>query len=77
MKEILLYILLGIAVAVGGMFISELSGMFFNGMEYGDACVLGICMYLCVVVVTCTGIIIKKINEHAHSDEKHDKQSDI
>ena len=51
--------------------------MFFNGMEYGDACVLGICMYLCVVIVTCTGIIIKKFNEHAHSEEKHDKQSDL
>ena len=37
------------------LFFSDICGDFFNGMDYGSACVLGIGMYLCVVVVTCTG----------------------
>lgn len=69
MKEIWKYICIGIAVAVGGMFFSDILGDFFNGMDYGSAAVLGICMYLCVVVVTCTGIIVSKIDGKSHSDE--------
>ena len=57
------------------MFFSDICGDFFNGMDYGSACVLGMGMYLCVVVVTCTGIIVSKIiskpNEET-SDEKDD-----
>ncbi len=53
----------GIAVALGGMIFSDLLGNFFNGMDYGSASVLGICMYLCIVVVTCTGVIVSKIDE--------------
>lgn len=68
MKEIWKYICIGIAVAAGGMFISDILGDFFNGMDYGSAAVLGICMYLCVVVVTCTGIIVSKIDGKSHSD---------
>ena len=73
MKKTGLYILAGIVVAVGGMFASDLSGNLFNGMDYGSASVLGMCMYLCVVVVTCTGIIISKIDGKSHSDEKENK----
>lgn len=69
MKEIWKYICIGIAVAVGGMFFSDILGDFFNGMDYGSAAVLGICMYLCVVVVTCTGIIVSKIDRRSPSDE--------
>lgn len=67
MKKVWQYILAGIAVAVGGVFISDIAGNFFSGMDYGSACVLGICMYLCVVIVTCTGIIVTKFNESGHS----------
>lgn len=73
MKKIGVSILAGVAVAVGGMFTSDLSANLFNGMDYGSASVLGICMYLCVVVVTCTGIIISKIEGKSHSDEKENK----
>lgn len=68
MKGIWKYICVGIAVAVGGMFISDISGDFFNGMDYGSAAVLGMCMYLCVVVVTCTGIVVSKIDGNSHAD---------
>lgn len=70
MKHVWQYILLGIAVAIGGMFVSDIAGDFFNGMGgYGFGCILGICMYLCIVIVTCTGIIITKLNKDKHSQE--------
>ena len=71
MKKIWQFILVGIAIAIGGMFFSDLAGDFFNGMDYGSASVLGICMYLCVVVVTCTGVIVSKLDKN--SEESHDK----
>lgn len=71
MKNIWQYVLLGVVVAVGGMFVSDLAGSFFNGMGgYGFGCILGICMYLCVVIVTCTGIIITKFNKDTHSKKE-------
>lgn len=73
MKDIWKYVILGIAVAIGGMFFSELIGFIFNGMDYGSATVLGMGMYLCVVVVTCTGIIISKIEKNSHDGDSDDK----
>ena len=71
MKNIWRYVLLGIAVAIGGMFVSDIAGNFFNGMGgYGFGCILGICMYLCVVIVTCTGIIITKLNKDTHPEKE-------
>ncbi len=57
------YVIIGIVTALGGMLFSDIAGDFFNGMDYGSACVLGICMYLCVVIVTCTGIIVTKLDK--------------
>ena len=74
MKKIWQFILVGIAVAVGGLLVSDLTGDFFNGMDYGSASVLGIGMYLCVVVVTCTGVIISKLDKN--SEDFHDEQGD-
>lgn len=75
MKKIGAYFAIGCVVAIIGMFFSDICGSIFNGMDYGSACVLGMGMFLCVVVVTCTGIIVSKIgaktNEDA-SDEKED-----
>ena len=71
MKKIWQFVLAGIIVAAGGMFVSDLFGNLFNGMDYGSASVLGICMYLCVVVVTCTGIIVSKLDKNTHFKESH------
>ena len=71
MKKIWQFVLAGIVIAIGGMFFSDLVGDFFNGMDYGSASVLGICMYLCVVVVTCTGVIVSKLDKN--SEESQDK----
>ena len=74
MKKILQFVLAGIAVASGGMFVSDLVGHFFNGMDYGSASVLGICLYLCVVVVTCTGIIVSKLDKRADSSDSQEEE---
>lgn len=73
MKKIWQFVLAGIVVAIGGMFVSDLTGNFFNGMDYGSAAVLGICMYLCVVAVTCTGIIVSKLDKNSESTQPHDE----
>lgn len=65
MKNIWKFFALGIAAAAIGMLLSDLAGDFFNGMDYGSACVLGMGMYLCVVIVTCTGVILTKLDPHA------------
>lgn len=73
MKKIGTYFAIGCVVAIIGMFFSDICGSFFNGMDYGSACVLGIGMYLCVVVLTCTGVIVSKIDSNSKgktSDEK-------
>ena len=75
MKHIWQYMVAGIAAAVGGMLVSDFAGNFFNGMDYGSACVLGMCMYLCVVIVTCTGIIVTKCNKNVHCVDP-DQQSE-
>ena len=60
-KRFLGYLLLGMAVAAGGVLFSDLCGNLFNGMPYGDAVSLGIGVYLCIVLVVCTGLILSKI----------------
>lgn len=66
MKKIGTYLGIGCVLAIVGMFFADICGSFFNGMEYGSACVLG--MYLCVVIVTCTGIIVSKLGDKPTGD---------
>ena len=35
---------------------------FLNGIPNGGGTYVGVALYLCVVVVVCTGVIISKIN---------------
>lgn len=71
MNKVLKYFLLGIVVAIVGLFVTNFIASILNMiMNYETAYVISICMYLSVVIVTCTGIII------AHFEEIHDKQSD-
>ena len=74
MKKIGKYFVIGCVIAVIGMFFSEACGSFFNGMDYGSACVLGIGMYLCVVVVICTGMILSKIEEKKEKEDPEEKE---
>lgn len=70
MKNIWKFFALGIAAAAIGMLLSDLTGDFFNGMDYGSACVLGMGMYLCVVIVTCTGVILTKLDPPSGEDRR-------
>lgn len=71
--KIIRSLFIGVVVAMGGMFFSDILGNIFNGLEYGHAAVLGMCMYLCVVIVTCTGIILSKMDVHGSSGEQTDR----
>lgn len=68
MKRVWAYFGIGCLVAIIGMYFSDICGATFNGMDYGSACVLGMGMYLCVVVITCTGIIVSKIDAKSKKD---------
>lgn len=70
------YLLMGIIVAIGGMFFSEFCGNFFNGLgDYGSSVVFGIGLYLCIVIVTCTGLILNRLDKDK-ADDKDDIRSD-
>ena len=58
-KGILRYVFLGILVALGGMFFSMVVARFATSKD--AAVSLGIGMYLCIVTVTCTGIVLMGI----------------
>ena len=73
MEKLWQFVLAGIAVAVGGLFVSSWISSLFNGMDYGSATVLGICLYLCVVLVTCTGAILLKLEKNAGSNKSQDE----
>ena len=75
MKKVWTYFAIGCVLAIVGMFFSDIFGDFANGMDYGSACVLGMGMYLCVVVVTCTGIIVSKITSKQSEDTAEEKDN--
>ena len=59
------------------MVVADAAGRFFNGLgDYGVGCILGFCMYLCIVIITCTGIIVTKLNRNTHYDGESDQQSE-
>lgn len=62
-RTIWAYFVIGLAVAFGGVLFSDVCGNFFNGMDYGAACTVGMGIYLCVVVITCTGIIVSHLEK--------------
>ena len=72
MEKIWKDVLIGGIVAGGGLFFSDMIGGLFNGMDYGSACVLGISLYLCVVVITCTGVIVTKLDKNSGSNKLYD-----
>lgn len=58
-KQILRYVFLGILVALGGFFFALVVARFATSKD--AAVSLGIGMYLCIVTVTCTGIVLMGI----------------
>ena len=58
-KGILRYVFLGILVALGGMFFSMVVARFATSKD--AAVSLGIGLYLCILTVTCTGMVLMGI----------------
>lgn len=58
-KGILRYVFLGILVALGGMFFSMVVAHFATSKD--AAVSLGIGLYLCILTVTCTGMVLMGI----------------
>ena len=58
-KQILRYVFWGILVALGGFFFALILARFATSKD--AAVSLGIGMYLCIVTVTCTGIVLMRI----------------
>ncbi len=70
MKTIGTYFLMGLLVAIGGILFADTVGHLFNGMDYGSAVTVGIGMYVCIVVVTCTGILVSKMKREETEKEE-------
>ena len=60
-KGILRYVFLGILVALGGMFFSMVVARFATSKD--AAVSLGIGLYLCILTVTCTGMVLLRIKD--------------
>ena len=75
MKKVLIYILRGVLVAALGIVFAALFASVFNGVEPGSACAVGMGVYLCIVVVACTGVVVSKIEKlkGETASEKEDK----
>ena len=69
MNKIAVYFVISLVVSFGGVLFSDIFADIFNGLPYGTGAILGMCAYLCVVVITCTGIIVSKF-EKSESKEK-------
>lgn len=74
MKKVWAYFAIGCMVAIVGMLFADIFSSIFNGIDYAAACALGIGMYLCVVVITCTGIIVSKISSKQSDDMPDEKE---
>lgn len=69
-------LLIGIIVAIGGMFFSDLVWKHFQRIgDYRLSAIFGIGLYLCIVIVTCTGLILNRLDKDKTND-KDDEHTD-
>lgn len=61
LRNILRYLLTGIVVALGGMFFALAMDSLFSGEE---SLSVGIGMYICILIVTCTGIVVTRLRKN-------------
>ena len=59
--KILKCIFIGIVVAVGGLIFTEFLSSILNGLDKDVMRVLMFLSYICILIITCTGIILDKI----------------
>ncbi len=73
MRKIGIYFVIGLFVAFGGVLLSDVFADIFNGLPYGTGGILGMGAYLCVVVITCTGIVVTKLEQKLQSKNGEQK----
>ncbi len=73
MKKIGTYVVIGLVVAFVGVLLADGFADIFNGLSYSTGVVLGMCAYLCVVIVVCTGVLAAKLERRP---EPHDADSE-
>lgn len=74
LKSLLGWFAAGLIAAFGGVLFSDLFGDFFNGLPNGTGPILGMGVFLCVVLITCTGIVVIKIDQTKDDKQNEDKQ---
>lgn len=62
------WIFIGFVLAFAGVIFSDFVGSIFNGLSNGMGMILGMGAYLCIVVITCTGIIVTKLDNRSDGD---------
>ncbi|MGI6254206.1 MAG: hypothetical protein ACOYJZ_01105 [Acutalibacter sp.] len=63
LKRFLHSLAAGVVVTLVGAVLSTLFGEWMNGLSRESATLLGLGLYLCFVLVVCTGIILAKLKK--------------
>ncbi len=62
-KTILKSLGFGLLASLGAMLFAEMAGAIFSGLSWGVAAVLGGILYLCLLLVPCTGLILHRMDK--------------
>ena len=62
-KTILWSLVAGVGVAVVGAVVAALFGPWMDGLSPGGPNLVGLGLYLCFVLVVCTGVILSKLKK--------------
>jgi len=68
--NVLKYLLAGVGTAIVGLFFAELWSELLNGFGKETSYLMGMLVYLCIVVVTCTGLLLNKREKEQTAPEK-------
>ena len=64
MKIIGQYFVMGLGAAAGMVVLAELLSRLFNGLgSYGDSVIFSMLVLLCVLIVTCTGVVVSRLEQ--------------
>ena len=69
-------LLVGIAVALGGMYFMEYLSAVLNGLDRDTMRILMLGAYLCIVLVTCTGMILGQIKQIRNAPPKQEEHTE-
>lgn len=64
LKSLIKLFLIGIVVAIIGIIFSDAFSVFVNGLDRNTSRILGMGTYICIVLVVCTGVIVKQVKNN-------------